>query len=315
MRIDMNLVGQGLGSTLRTWDEDDAILYALGVGAGAVPGAVSVANELAYTTENSRGVAQQVLPSYAAVLAFPPLGSTGDGDHGGPSIFGNFPPSAVLHANQALSLHGALPVEGAARVTAVVSDVQDTGKDALVTISTELVQAGRGRVLAESRSTFLIRGAGGFGGRSKPEPDPWQLPERAPDHVVQYATTPAQGLLYRLSGDRNRLHSDPSSAREAGFDGPILHGLCTFGFAGRAILHEVSAGSPEHFGSMQAGFTSPVYPGDALTVRLWENGEAAIFQDAEFQTVQFQVLVGDRVVMDRGLFTPSTLNRRGDGND
>lgn len=300
MDIDMNIVGEALGTILRKWDADDAILYALGVGAGAVPGCT----ELAYTTENSGGVPQRVLPSYAAVLGFPPLGFLGDGELGGPTLFGEFQPSAILHADQELSVHGILPAAGTARVTAVVAGVHDAGEHALITIATQLTDAGNESVLADSRATFLVRGAGGFGG-PRLEPDGWHLPRRAPDHVVDYATMPAQGLLFRLSGDRNRLHSDPAAAREAGFDRPILHGLCTFGFAGRALLHAVCGGSPARFGSMSARFTSPVLPGDCLTVRLWDDGGP----------VKFQVLVADRVVMDRGRFSPSTLNSKGDGSD
>jgi acyl dehydratase len=300
MDIDMNIVGESLGSILRKWDADDAILYALGVGAGASSGGT----ELAYTTENSEGVPQQVLPSYAAVLGFPPLGFLGDGELGGPTLLGKFQSSAILHADQELSVHGILPAVGTGRVTAVVAGVHDTGEHALITIATHLADARNESALADSRVTLLARGAGGFGG-PRPEPGGWHLPRRAPDHVLDYATMPSQGLLYRLSGDRNRLHSDPAAAREAGFDRPILHGLCTFGFAGRALLHAACGGSPAHFGSMSARFTSPVLPGDSLTVRLWDNGGA----------VKFQVLVGDRVVMDRGRFSSSTLNSKGDDSD
>jgi acyl dehydratase len=300
MDIDMNIVGESLGTILRKWDADDAILYALGVGAGAVPGGT----ELAYTTENSDGVPQRVLPSYAAVLGFPLLGFLGDAGLGSASIFGRFPPSAILHADQELTVHGILPAAGTARVTAVVAGVHDTGEHVLITVATQLTDAGNESVLADSRATFLVRGTGGFGG-PRPEPDGWHLPRRAPDHVLDYATMPAQGLLYRLSGDRNRLHSDPVAAREAGYDRPILHGLCTFGFAGRALLHAACGGNPARFGSMSARFTSPVMPGDALTVRLWDDGGP----------VKFQVLVGDRVVMDRGRFSLSTPNSKGDGND
>lgn len=308
MDIDMNpintfRVGTELGTVRRSWDADGAILHALGVGASAVPGDA----ELAYTTENSAGIPQQVLPSYAAVLGFPALGFLGSGHSGGTgggAIFRGFAPSSILHGEQQLTLHGMLPASGTADVSAVVTGVHDAGEHALVTISTELVEARGGSALAGSRATFLIRGAGGFGG-PRMKSDGWQLPRRAPDHVVDYATMPTQGLLYRLSGDRNRLHSDPAAAREAGYDRPILHGLCTFGFAGRALLRAVCGGSPAHFGSMSARFTSPVLPGDSLTVKMWDHGGP----------VKFQVLVGDRVVMDRGRFSPSTHNGKGDGSD
>ncbi|MGA7205155.1 MAG: hypothetical protein WBX27_11050 [Specibacter sp.] len=182
----MNIVGKALGTIVRNWDADDGILYALGVGAGAVPGGT----ELAYTTENSDGVPQRVLPSYAAVLGFPPLSFLGDGALGGPTLFGEVQPSVILHADQELSVHAILPAAGAARVTAVVAGVHDTGEHALITIATHLADARNESALADSQATFLIRGAGGFGG-PRPEPDRWHRPRRAPDHVVDYATTPA----------------------------------------------------------------------------------------------------------------------------
>ncbi|MCQ9165339.1 MULTISPECIES: MaoC/PaaZ C-terminal domain-containing protein [unclassified Arthrobacter] len=296
MGIDSGLAGRQLGSVRRSWDAGTAILYALGVGAGALPGH----GELAFTTENSAGTPFQVLPTYASVLGFPALALTGNGAGGAADIFGGFPPSSILHGGQRLAVHAPLPVEGAADVSAVVADVHDAGGHALVTVATEATDVRDGRLLAGSRAIFLVRGAGGFGG-PRPQPDGWLQPRRAPDHMVEYVTSPAQGLLYRLSGDRNRLHSDPAAAREAGFDGPILQGLCTWGFAGRALLHAVCGGNAAGFGAMAARFTSPVMPGECLAVRLWDCGT----------DTKFQVLVGDRVVMDRGLFTRNSANGTG----
>jgi acyl dehydratase len=117
-------------------------------------------------------------------------------------------------------------------------------------------------------------------------------PERPPDHEVTYQTSPDQALLYRLNGDRNPLHSDPEFARAGGFDRPILHGLCTYGFTGRALLHALCGSDPARFGHIEGRFTSPVYPGEALTVRAWETGDG----EAVFTTS-----VGERAVIDQGL--------------
>jgi acyl dehydratase len=154
-----------------------------------------------------------------------------------------------------------------------------------------------GALLAEVRTGLFIRGAGGFGG-TRGETGPWQQPDRSPDHVVEYRTRPDQALLYRLSGDRNPLHSDPAYAAKAGFDRPILHGLCTFGFTGRALLHALCDSDPSGFGSMSVRFASPVLPGQTLDVLIWVTGE----DEAVFQT-----RVGNTVVLDRGTFTRKPL--------
>jgi acyl dehydratase len=120
------------------------------------------------------------------------------------------------------------------------------------------------------------------------------MPDRKADHEVTYATRPDQALLYRLSGDRNPLHSDPSIAKFAGFDRPILHGLCTYGVTGRALLHELCGSDVAKFGSMDARFSKPVYPGDTLTVRMWDEGSGATI----FQTVNQE----GTVVIDGGRF-------------
>ncbi len=122
------------------------------------------------------------------------------------------------------------------------------------------------------------------------------MPDRAPDHEVTYATRDDQALLYRLNGDRNPLHSDPTIAKFAGFDKPILHGLCTYGFTGRALLHELCGSDVAKFGSMDVRFSKPVMPGDTLTVKMWDDGNGAIFQTVNQDGV---------VVIDGGRFQHS----------
>jgi acyl dehydratase len=134
---------------------------------------------------------------------------------------------------------------------------------------------------------------GGDRGPSGPQNVP---PDREPDHRVTYQTSPDQALVYRLSGDRNPLHSDPAFAAMGGFDRPILHGLCTYGFTGRALLHTLCASDPARFHHVEGRFTSPVLPGEALTVSMWEvGGGEALFTTA----------VGDRLVIDQGLLRHS----------
>ena len=149
----------------------------------------------------------------------------------------------------------------------------------------------------------FIRGEGGWGGERGPSGPTNVVPDRTPDHSVSSVTRPEQALIYRLSGDRNPLHSDPSFAQLAGFDRPILHGLCTYGFAGRALLHRLCDGDPARFGSIEGRFSSPVFPGEELTTEIWRPGDG--------QAV-FRVLAsGDRVVFDAGGCTFRRLNLPG----
>ena len=126
---------------------------------------------------------------------------------------------------------------------------------------------------------MFIRGEGGFGGERGPRED-WAPPSQPPAHRITYATRPEQALLYRLSGDRNPLHSDPRFAARAGFPRPILHGLCTYGVTGRALLHTLAKSDPARFRSMSGRFTAPVYPGESLTILIWpgHDGDTALFQ-------------------------------------
>ncbi|MCW2882153.1 MAG: hypothetical protein JWQ95_6253 [Sphaerisporangium sp.] len=271
-------VGQSWDAGEPSWTSADAILYALGVGAGA--------GEPAFTTENTGGVTQLTLPTFPVVL---------NGKRGGDLAdrIGGFDHSKLLHGEQSVSLYSTIPPAGTVCATASLEGVYDKGQDALVRLKSSLVDISSGALLAEVRTGLFLRGAGGFGG---PRGDnmSWRQPDRPPDHVVEYRTSPEQALLYRLSGDRNPLHSDPAYAAKAGFDRPILHGLCTFGFTGRALLHTLCESDPTGFGSMSVRFASPVLPGQTLEVLIW-----VISED---QAV-FQTRVGTSVVLDRGTFT------------
>jgi acyl dehydratase len=161
-----------------------------------------------------------------------------------------------------------------------------------VVMESSAVDAADGQPLFTSRSSMFIRGEGGWGGDRGPSAK-FEAPTRAPDEVVRYATRPDQALLYRLNGDRNPLHSDPSFAALGGFDKPILHGLCTYGFTGRALLHAVAGSDPDRVKSMDGRFASPVLPGETLDVKIWVDGD----------TATFQTFVGDRCVIDAGQFT------------
>lgn len=269
-------VGRTWDGGVCSWDSDRALLYAVGVGAGS--------SELPYTTENSENVPQQVLPTFPVVL-------TGDGESSLSALRG-VPLEAVLHAEQSVALFGPLPVSGSARLTGSVTGVFDKGHAAQVTTETVVRDATSGRTLAVLTSGMFVRGHGGFGG-DRGSAARWSQPDRPADQVISMPTLADQALIYRLLGDRNPLHSDPAVAARAGFDRPILHGLCTFGITGRALLSAACAGDVDRFGGMSARFTAPVTPGQTLEVHLWTTGEQTLFR----------TYVGDLVVLDRGVLT------------
>jgi len=189
--------------------------------------------------------------------------------------FGTFDPAMLVHGEQAIELHGPIPTSGTVSTTTTVSGIYDKGSGALVVLSSKSVDASDGTPRFSTASSLFIRGEGGFGGVRGPAGALGPVPERAADQVVSYETRPDQALLFRLSGDRNPLHSDPSFAALAGFERPILHGLCTYGFTGRALLHSLCDSDVDRFASMSGRFTSPVMPGDRLEVEIWfEEGGA-----------------------------------------
>ncbi len=260
-----------------SWTSKDSLLYALGVGAGQTD---PTGFELEFTTENTRDTAQKAFPTQVVVLG-----------GGGGVDFGDFNLAALLHGEQHVTLHQTLPAEGSAVGQGRVAAMYDKGKAALVVLETDVRDAA-GAPLWTTRSGLFISGEGGWGGDRGPASD-WVLPERPADVVHGYDTRTDQALLYRLNGDRNPLHSDPSFSALAGFETPILHGLCTYGVTGRALLHALCDGDPDRFGSMGGRFKSPVIPGERLDVHMWEADDQ----------VRFQTRVGDRVVFDSGVFT------------
>jgi len=279
MPINPEAVGATADPVEASWTSKDALLYAVGVGAGT--------NELAYVTENTNGVEQQVLPTFAVVVGWGRAsGAVGQ--------IGTFNPAMLVHGQQAVTLHQPIPVEGSATLTSKVVGIYDKGKAAVVATETEAVLPD-GAALFTNRASLFIRGEGGWGGDRGPSGPANVPPDRAPDHQVTYQTSPDQALVYRLSGDRNPLHSDPSFAAMGGFDRPILHGLCTYGFTGRGLLHGLCGSDPARFKGMDARFSSPVMPGESLTVKAWDMGDG---------TAVFQTLGQDgRVVIDAGRLT------------
>lgn len=275
MPIDPEAVGLSSPPVERSWGPTDAILYALAVGAGTA--------ELAFTTENTEGVDQQVLPTFAVV----------PGAGGGlvPQV-GTYDPAMAVHGAQSVELLLPLPVRGRVRTVETVTAIHDKGSGALIRTETAGIDADSEQLLFRNEASFFIRGEGGWGGDRGPSAE-YATPSGAADVTVTERTDDSQALLYRLCGDRNPLHSDPVIASRAGYERPILHGLCTFGFAGRALLHGVCDSDVGAFVRMEGRFSGPVYPGDTLETRIWNEGRESRF------LVRNQ---HGELVMDRGLF-------------
>jgi acyl dehydratase len=272
MPIDPGAVGAEGTPSERSWNFRDAVLYALGVGCGV--------DDLRFSTEKN----QLVLPTFAVIVGM-----------GGIPFdrIGKFNFAMLVHGEQAIEVSGPIPPNGKVRTKGRVAGIYDKGKGALVVFECESVDAETGAPRFKNRMSAFIRGEGGFGGDRGPQTPPFELPNRKPDHELSYETSRDQALLYRLSGDMNPLHSDPDVAKMVGFPKPILHGLCTYGFTGRALLAALCGNDPARFRSMDGRFSKPVFPGESLTVKMWVDGSQALFQTVN--------PAGD-VVLDQGRF-------------
>lgn len=282
MPLNPDAIGSTSDPVEVSWTSKDVLLYAVGIGAGH--------EELAFTTENSDGVEQVVFPTFPVVIGW------GRGSAMGK--IGTFNPALLVHGQQAVTLHRPIPVEGTVTLEAEITAMWDKGKAAVVETTTRAVMDGA--PLYDLVSSAFIRGEGGWGGERGPSGPRNEPPDRAPDHEVTYQTSRDQAFVYRLSGDRNPLHTDPAFAAMGGFDTPILHGLCTYGFTGRALVHTLCGSDPARFGHIEGRFASPVFPGEALTVRMWSAGDG----ESVFTTSAGS---GDteRVVIDQGLLRHS----------
>ena len=275
MPINPEAVGVKGQPSQRSWTSKDALLYAVGIGAGT--------DELQYTTENTKDIDQKVFPTFAVIV-------------GGGGIpmreVGSFNPALMVHGEQGIELLSEIPAEGEIESVGECTAIYDKGSAAVLEFTSESKNVATGEVLLRTRTSLFCRGEGGWGGDRGPS-EKIQFPDRTPDQQVSYTTREDQALTYRLSGDRNPLHSDPSFSAMGGFEKPILHGLCTYGFTGRGLLNALCDGDAARFKSMNARFSKPVIPGDTLTVSMWVDGSEALFrttnQDGE-------------VVIDQGVF-------------
>ncbi|MEX1035796.1 MAG: MaoC/PaaZ C-terminal domain-containing protein [Sneathiella sp.] len=249
----------------QTYTYKDSILYALGVGVSMDPLDM---DQLRFTYEEDL----LALPTMAVVLAYP-------------GFFLKQPEFGVdwvkvLHGEQGIEIHKTLPAEGTVIGTTKITEIIDKGegKGALMYSTREIHDKSSGDHLATLTSTTFCRGDGGFGGPKIEAPKPHTLPERDADSVVELATLDQAALIYRLSGDFNPLHADPRVATSAGFKAPILHGLCSLGVAGHAILKQACGYDPSKLKSFNLRFTSPVYPGETIVTEMWHDGNVTSFR-------------------------------------
>ncbi|HEV7158035.1 MAG TPA: MaoC/PaaZ C-terminal domain-containing protein [Caulobacteraceae bacterium] len=255
-----------------TYGDKDVMLYAYGVGMGADP---MDERELAFVYEKTL----KVVPTAATVLA-----ASGRPSRAEPELPSGLRTSQlnylmVVHGEQKVQLHRPLPPAGTFTARSRVVGAFDKGKDKGAVVVNETVWSNEaGEEVATLTGTTFARGDGGFGGPSEGAPEPHKVPSRTADVSIDLATRPDQALIYRLNGDRNPLHADPAVARMAGFERPILHGLCTYGITCRAILSSITGYDPDVIASHEARFSAPVFPGDVITVDLWRDGKVISFE-------------------------------------
>lgn len=263
------------------WTDRDAILYALGIGLAGDP---LDRVELAYV----RDPAPTVFPTFPVAFALTggPMGQLGLDMH------------HVLHGEQAITLHGPIPAEGAAIAEGRMVGGWDkgAGKGAVFVEEKRLALVATGAPLATIRKTVFGRAEGGFGGPRDGQPAPHVVPVRPPDLTAMIATTPRQALIYRLTGDLNPIHIDPDAAARAGLGRPILHGLCTFAICARAVIERQADRRPGRLRHVQARFSAPVYPGDLLAIDQWRDGEVISFEARVVERGETVIKAGKAIV-------------------
>jgi acyl dehydratase len=258
MPIDLDVaIGAELEPSEFSWTSSDIQLYHLGLGAGADP---LDPRELRYLLDGR----PQVLPTFGNVaqsfhMTEPPKVQF-------PGI--DIELSKVLHASEAISVPGPIPAAGTGTAVTRFTEIWDKGKAAVIWSETTVTDPA-GKLLWTQKRSIFARGEGGFGGERGPSTST-TVPDRAPDLELDVPTLPQQALLYRLSGDRNPLHSDPEFASAAGFPKPILHGLCSYGMACKALVDAVFDGDVAQLGSYGARMAGVVFPGETLRVTAWK---------------------------------------------
>lgn len=269
--LDLSVVGQSLPNSIHRYTWKDTALYALGVGE----------TDLRYVWEGHPEFT--VLPGYAVVPAMPPVMEALQ------RVKADF--RKLVHGAQTITFHRPLPRTAELVTEAVIREVLDKGKGAVVEIDTRTSDAAG--LLFETSWSIFCRGQGGFGGSRGEKPVLPTPAEDAPSIAASFETRPDQAMLYRLSGDLNPLHIDPALATKVGFEAPILHGLCTWGMALRGAINGLAGGDPDRIARFSARFSGVVYPGDTIAVRMVPADAEGVFC--------LDATVGDRGVLSHGV--------------
>jgi acyl dehydratase len=259
MALNPDAVGKTTSELVHGYEWKDVVLYALGAGAKRD-------TELDFLYE---GRGPKVLPTYAVVPTFAVPGAL-LGDVGG-NLLG------VVHGGQKIRLHKPFAPNGTLTTVGKVAGIYDLKRMAQAVFTSE-TRDQKGDLVCETEYLIIYRMDGGFGGQAPPPSEKVRVPDRAPDFVVEEATTDEQALLYRLNGDLNPLHADPDIGQAAGFGKPILHGLCTYGFVGRAVLHQACEGDPARLRALSGQFRKPVWPGETIRTEGWKDGSRVILR-------------------------------------
>ena len=270
----MNLTSENVEIS---YSDKDSILYSLGIGLGNDPMNL---NELKYVYENS----QSVLPSMATNFQY----------HSPLLLKTNINFIMVVHGEQRLSITNALPVSGDFIANAKVIGCYDKGpaRGAIIEVETSVKNKKDNEEICKLVSTTFARGDGGFGGPDSPKKEIF-IPDGEPDYVSEVSTKPDQALIFRLSGDYNPLHSDPNFAKAAGFEKPILHGMCTYGIACRSLVDEICENDASKLKRFDCRFSSPVYPGETIITEMWKKDKMIYFNS--------KVKERDKLVLKNGV--------------
>ncbi len=255
MALDMSAIGRPIGPIVRDYKGKDVILYALSVGAGF--------DDLDYTWEKNLNV----IPTFSVAMIFDFFWAVAKNS--------SLDPRGALHGEQEILFHNPIPTEGTLTTTGTITNYFDKGKKGAVIRGESITSHSNGKKLYTNVMSIFGRLDGGFGGEEG-SARAVVFPDRAPDFIVDALPSPDQPLLYRLTGDFFALHVDPDFAKASGFEKPIMHGLCTFGFACRALTKSLIPGEPARTTRMACRFTRPLYPGEPIRTLIWkmENGSA-----------------------------------------